>query len=265
MVSWLPFLLLFMAHAKHVNYQEYNVSNTIMPIAAVTSVASDCDYHSNDIYTTSTSKQVFNSIIIKHNTMTIEFDIQLHDYCNSSTCTILHLSNNNSVGNISLSINGLQNYFQISKIKIYLTITPNIPYKLYISSPLGSVVNYSVTNICIQSLTMKDVNIDKYAMCENLNCGDIVSGMLKGQRPCYKLSLINSRSLVYFESDASQGKVTLELNDVNDTFIAELTNDNQKITMLKSGHYILNVNSYSCPYNVYYTSYMFHTICTENI
>eukprot|EP01084_Bolivina_argentea_P263408 445844_1 len=100
MVSWLPFLLLFMAHAKHVNYQEYNVSNTIMPIAAVTSVASDCDYHSNDIYTTSTSKQVFNSIIIKHNTMTIEFDIQLHDYCNSSTCTILHLSNNNSVGNI---------------------------------------------------------------------------------------------------------------------------------------------------------------------
>eukprot|EP01083_Nonionella_stella_P180275 642368_1 len=74
----------------------------------------DCDYYSNSIYTILPSQTIFHSIIVRNNTIEIQFDVKLNHYCNASSCNIFCSHNGYGIGSISLSINGVRNYFVIS-------------------------------------------------------------------------------------------------------------------------------------------------------
>eukprot|EP01084_Bolivina_argentea_P187706 323275_1 len=74
----------------------------------------DCDYFSDNIYTILPSQAIFDSIIVRNNTIEIQFDAKLNSYCNTSSCNIFCIHNEHDIGSISLSINGIKNYFMIS-------------------------------------------------------------------------------------------------------------------------------------------------------
>eukprot|EP01084_Bolivina_argentea_P220305 373387_1 len=79
--------------------------------------AYDCDYHSNETYSLSSAHTVLDSMIVRDNKITIEFDIKLNDYCSTLLCNILYIgttANMESLSSLSLSIRGIENYFQIS-------------------------------------------------------------------------------------------------------------------------------------------------------
>eukprot|EP01083_Nonionella_stella_P277161 942218_1 len=94
------------------------ISTTSMPNVTETYTTStpsdDCAYYSNSIYTILPSQTIFDSIVIRNNTIEIQFDVKLNHYCNASSCTILCLHNEYDIGSVSLSINGVKNYFVIS-------------------------------------------------------------------------------------------------------------------------------------------------------
>eukprot|EP01084_Bolivina_argentea_P191399 328771_1 len=79
-----------------------------------TSVASDCDYHYDPITSISPAQKVFDSITIHNDTIEIVFDIRINEYCNRSLCNIFFIHSNSKIGDISLSINGILDYFEIS-------------------------------------------------------------------------------------------------------------------------------------------------------
>eukprot|EP01084_Bolivina_argentea_P268353 455766_1 len=79
----------------------------------------DCDYHSIDTQTISPAKNIFDAITIINNTIEIQFEIKLNDYCNKSLCNVFHMYHDDYAGSISLSINGLKNYFQISIVNAF--------------------------------------------------------------------------------------------------------------------------------------------------
>eukprot|EP01083_Nonionella_stella_P225312 801173_1 len=106
------------------NGTNHNAS-TAMPTTSIPNVTEtyttstppdECDHHSNTIYTILPSQSIFESIIVRNSTIAIEiqFDVKLNHYCNVSSCTIFCLHNEYDIGSISLSINGVRNYFLIS-------------------------------------------------------------------------------------------------------------------------------------------------------
>eukprot|EP01084_Bolivina_argentea_P259277 437446_1 len=87
--------------------------NISLPVS--TSIRNEqCDHYSNKEYSMLMTQQVFNSIFIERNTIDVHFDVKLNNYCNKSVCSIFHLKSNYSNGDISLSINGLHDYFELS-------------------------------------------------------------------------------------------------------------------------------------------------------
>eukprot|EP01084_Bolivina_argentea_P296444 510574_1 len=95
-----------------------NVTTTIPSTTSVSSVTKDssngCEYHTNQSYTIAASQTIFDSILIQNNTISIAFDLRIDDYCNVSLCNIFQIDNDLHIASISLSVNGIQNYFEIS-------------------------------------------------------------------------------------------------------------------------------------------------------
>eukprot|EP01084_Bolivina_argentea_P274467 467847_1 len=75
----------------------------------------DCDYYNENTYSTSSEQIISDSVIIKNNTLQIQFYLKLNEYCTGS-CNILYLHNHNNVGDLSLCINGIENYLEISVV-----------------------------------------------------------------------------------------------------------------------------------------------------
>eukprot|EP01084_Bolivina_argentea_P016162 30268_1 len=65
----------------------------------------NCFYHSAESYRISESQSIIESIHFNDTAIQIEFDILLNDYCNSLSCNIFDLTNNNFDESISLSLN----------------------------------------------------------------------------------------------------------------------------------------------------------------
>eukprot|EP01083_Nonionella_stella_P070629 189082_1 len=118
MASSLFLLLAIRCINSEFNTTNVNDTTTSMPNVTETYTTStpsdDCDYSSNSIYTMLPSQTVFHSIIVRNNTIEIQFDVKLNHYCNASSCTIFCLHNEYDIGSVSLSINGAKNYFVIS-------------------------------------------------------------------------------------------------------------------------------------------------------
>eukprot|EP01084_Bolivina_argentea_P146469 256437_1 len=72
-----------------------------------------CSHHTGLPQLTTQGNKVFNAIN-SDSTMHIQFDIKLHEYCSSTICNILFLTNANNTRYCDLTINGIQNDFQIS-------------------------------------------------------------------------------------------------------------------------------------------------------
>eukprot|EP01083_Nonionella_stella_P070631 189087_1 len=86
-------------NTTNVNDTNHNASITI-PTTSISNVtetyttstpSDDCDYYSTSIYTIMPSQTIFESIIVRNNTLEIQFDVKLNHYCNASSCTIFCL------------------------------------------------------------------------------------------------------------------------------------------------------------------------------
>eukprot|EP01083_Nonionella_stella_P233748 823258_1 len=78
----------------------------------------DCDYFSDNNYSVSDSQRI-SSLVIKDDSITVSFDIKLNEYCNSALCNIFYITTADCVESLSLSINGIENYFEISIVTEY--------------------------------------------------------------------------------------------------------------------------------------------------
>eukprot|EP01084_Bolivina_argentea_P203619 347729_1 len=75
-----------------------------------------CNYEANSTYTISSSQIIFDSIYIENNAFQIQFEIQLNDHCNKTSCNIFYFHSDDEIGDLSLSINGIKDFFEISVI-----------------------------------------------------------------------------------------------------------------------------------------------------
>eukprot|EP01083_Nonionella_stella_P245775 853903_1 len=73
----------------------------------------ECDYFSNHDYSVSSSEMIKDSITTHDNSFSIQFEIQLNQYCNDSLCGILWIGDTNNKF-ASISLNGIQNYLELS-------------------------------------------------------------------------------------------------------------------------------------------------------
>eukprot|EP01084_Bolivina_argentea_P148629 259815_1 len=98
---------------------------TVNTLIVTTSVDADfnptghCDYQSNGNYSISNTQRILSHIMVDDEKLKIEFDIKLNDYCNTF-CNILYIGNDNDPESLSFSINGVENYLQISVIHNHL-------------------------------------------------------------------------------------------------------------------------------------------------
>eukprot|EP01084_Bolivina_argentea_P234139 394187_1 len=76
----------------------------------------DCSYHDNSVYNISSSQTIFEAMNISYPSIDIQFDIKLHQYCDDIQCNIICLGNS-----LALSINGINDYFEISKLYLFNT------------------------------------------------------------------------------------------------------------------------------------------------
>ncbi len=76
--------------------------------------SSNCDYYVAENDMISISHRMFESVTIIDDKIEIEFDIKINEDCNASICNILYLGNTPYISYPSLSINGQDNYFNIS-------------------------------------------------------------------------------------------------------------------------------------------------------
>eukprot|EP01084_Bolivina_argentea_P172088 298102_1 len=89
---------------------------TVIQVSSEFYSTNDCNYYTPSHYPITQSQQIVTSIMIESNKINIEFDIKLAEYCDAPLCNILNLSSNDHIESLSLSINGMQNYFEISII-----------------------------------------------------------------------------------------------------------------------------------------------------
>eukprot|EP01084_Bolivina_argentea_P125800 222843_1 len=75
--------------------------------------SNQCKYHSNDTYSTTHSHLLFDTIMFYGNPIKIQFDIKLNERCNK-TCNIFYIGRDSRNGLLSLSVNGINNYFELS-------------------------------------------------------------------------------------------------------------------------------------------------------
>eukprot|EP01084_Bolivina_argentea_P052825 97003_1 len=135
----LIFILSKRLQTKCLLYSSLYSISIISTFLYTTSVASDfystsrCDYYSNRTYSILPTQNILNSIIIKDNRLRIEFDVKIYNYCNKSLCNILYISNRNHSESLSLSINPIENYFEISVVNDFVS---NHLYRIYKSDTL---------------------------------------------------------------------------------------------------------------------------------
>eukprot|EP01083_Nonionella_stella_P203585 742792_1 len=114
----------FSIHCIDTNASNNMASNTALP-NTTTSVTTDfystieCDYYGKNAYSISSSQLILDSIAINNNAIKIEFDIQRNDSCNQSSCNILYFGTDDKMQYVSLSINGIGNYFEITFVTDY--------------------------------------------------------------------------------------------------------------------------------------------------
>eukprot|EP01083_Nonionella_stella_P233747 823256_1 len=110
----------------NISHNDTHLTNTPNPTLAYTMTSvpaafyrtDDCDYFSDNIYSVSDSQSI-RSLIIKDDSITVAFDIKLNEYCNSALCNILYIVTADCMESLSLSINGIKNYFEISIVSEY--------------------------------------------------------------------------------------------------------------------------------------------------
>eukprot|EP01083_Nonionella_stella_P006352 18441_1 len=73
-----------------------------------------CDLFSENVDSISSSNKIFDYIYIQTNTAFIQFDIKIHDICDSQICNIFDIHGNNSESILALSINGEENDFELA-------------------------------------------------------------------------------------------------------------------------------------------------------
>eukprot|EP01084_Bolivina_argentea_P289239 496632_1 len=80
---------------------------------------SSCNYFDKINGTLLAQEPVFDAISIINNTLQLQFEIQLQRYCNQSLCNVFYLGNNFSDAFMSLSINTIFDYFELSVKNVY--------------------------------------------------------------------------------------------------------------------------------------------------
>eukprot|EP01084_Bolivina_argentea_P205047 350305_1 len=80
--------------------------------------SSECTHFDNNSYLTQPGQILLDLIIINDDTIKLEFDIKLNDYCNVSLCNIVSISSDDFIDVLSLSINGITNYIEIKTYNV---------------------------------------------------------------------------------------------------------------------------------------------------
>eukprot|EP01084_Bolivina_argentea_P006490 12319_1 len=108
---------------------DYQIQMKCMQPVKQSFTPADCDLYTNETYVIYPSQNVSNSVVIKRDTIEIEFEIKLNRHCVTNTCNILHIGNEAGFKFPSLNINGYRNYFEIvttNNVHFYDTYTvPN--------------------------------------------------------------------------------------------------------------------------------------------
>eukprot|EP01084_Bolivina_argentea_P167223 290266_1 len=90
------------------------------------------------------SQQIFNSITIYNERIQFQFDIKINHYCNASNCNIVFIGN--QYNSFLLSINGINNHFQLKIMNTDLDFFYKIPNaKTLLSDNMYHHINVSIT------------------------------------------------------------------------------------------------------------------------
>eukprot|EP01084_Bolivina_argentea_P182547 315115_1 len=129
------------------------------------------------------SQKILDIIIISNDTIQIEFDIELDDYCDTSLCNILYIGTNDSIEVLSLSVNGITNYIEVS-----------------VSNVNGYGIKYSISNANI----LLPVDKQSHRIYLLLNTTDVIlqiDGILQFYyTPIAQFKLPNELCNIYFSN-----------------------------------------------------------------